>query len=96
MAKYIILGKFTQQGIQTIKDAPKRRAKAIELASALGGEIKDVYVTMGQYDLVVVLDAPNDEAVAKLILQVGMQGNLSTQTLRAFDEAETDRLVASL
>ena len=96
MAKYIMLGKFTQQGIQTIKDAPKRRAKAIELAGALGGEIQDVYVTMGQYDLVVVLDAPNDEAEAKLILQVGMQGNLSTQTLRAFDEAETDRLVASL
>jgi len=96
MSSYIVLGKFTQQGIQTIKDAPKRRAMASELAKALGGKIQHVYMTMGQYDLVIVIEAPNDEAVAQLALQVGMLGNLSTQTLRAFDEAETDKLVASL
>ncbi|HMK63231.1 MAG TPA: GYD domain-containing protein [Acidimicrobiales bacterium] len=96
MATYVVLGKFTQQGIQTIKDAPQRRAKAQELARALGGEVKHVYMTMGQYDLVIVAEAPNDEAVATLALRVGMQGNLSTQTLRAFDEEATDRLVGSL
>jgi uncharacterized protein with GYD domain len=95
MATYIILGKFTQQGMSTIKDAPKRRARAREIAKSLSGEIKNVYMTMGRYDLVVVAELPDDEALAKLALQVGMQGNLSTQTLRAFDEAETDKLLES-
>lgn len=95
MATYFILGKFTQQGISTIKDAPKRRARAREIAKSLGGEIKNVYTTMGQYDLIVVAELPSDEALAKLALQVGMQGNLSTQTLRAFDEGETDKLLES-
>lgn len=96
MSTYIVLGKFTHQGIQTIKDSPKRRAMARELAKSLGGEIRQAYVTMGQYDLVVVAELPNDEAAAKLAFQVGMQGNLSTQTLPAFDEAETDKLIGSL
>ena len=96
MANYVILGKYTKQGIETVKDSSKRRAKARELAKSIGGEIKQVYVTMGQFDLVVVAEAPNDEAAAKLALLVGMQGNLSTQTLRAFDEAETDKLIKSL
>jgi uncharacterized protein with GYD domain len=96
MANYVILGKYTKQGIETFKDSSKRRAKARELATSLGGEIKQVYVTMGQFDVVAVAEAPNDEAAAKLALLIGMQGNLSTQTLRAFDEAETDKLIESL
>ena len=96
MATYVMLGKYTQQGIQTVKDYSKRRAAASELAKSLGGELKQVYLTMGQYDLVVVVEAPDDEAVAKLALQVGILGNLSTQTLRAFSEAETEKLISAL
>lgn len=96
MATYIVLSKFTQQGIQTIKDAPKRRAAAEELAKSLGGELKQAYVTMGQYDLVAIVELPDNEAAAKMAMRIGGIGNLSTATLVAFDEAATDRIVASL
>lgn len=96
MATYIMLAKFTEQGIKTIKDSSKRRAAARDMAKSLGADIKQIYLTMGPYDLVVVAEAPDDEAVAKLMLQVGVQGNLSTQTLRAFDEAATDALLSAL
>ena len=96
MAKYILLGNFTQQGIQAVKDSPKRRAMARDLAKSAGGDITQAYLTMGQYDLVVVAEAPSDEAVAKIVLAVVTQGNISFQTLRAFNEAETDELLGSL
>ena len=96
MATYISLGKWTQQGVQGAAEGPKRRQAAKEAARLFGGEIKQVYVTMGQYDIVVILEAPDDEAVAKILLKVGSFGNLSTQTFRAFDETETDRLLSSI
>jgi uncharacterized protein with GYD domain len=96
MANYVILAKFTSQGIQHIKEGPKRRAAAREAATKLGATIKDVYVTMGEYDLVFFVDAADDETVAKLVLGLGMQGNLSTETLRAFSEAEFDKILESL
>lgn len=96
MANYIMLGKFTQQGLESITDSPKRRARAREVAESLGGSVKQAYLTMGQYDLVVVAEAPTDEAIAQIVLQVGMAGNISFQTLRAFDENETDKLLGSL
>ena len=96
MATYIMLAKFTEQGIKTIKDSSKRRAAARDMAKSLGGGIKEIYLTMGQYDIVAIAEAPDDEAAAKLMLQVGMQGNLSTQTLRAFDESATEALLSAL
>jgi uncharacterized protein with GYD domain len=95
MATYIMLGKWTQQGAQGAAEGPKRRQAAKEAARSAGGEIKQVYLTMGQYDIVAIVEAPNDEAVAKIMLKVGSMGALSTQTIRAFDEAETDRLLSS-
>jgi uncharacterized protein with GYD domain len=96
MAKYVILCSFTQQGISTITESPKRRAAARKVAKSLGGSIDQVYLTIGQYDLVVIADLPDDEAVAKMLLRIGSQGNISTQTLRAFDEKAQDKLIASL
>ncbi len=96
MSTYIILNRWTQQGIQTIKDAPARLDAAKKVAQAMGGEIKAFYLVMGQYDFVVVAEAPNDEAVAKLILGVGAQGNFRTETLKAFTEDEYRKIVASM
>lgn len=96
MANYVILGKFTQQGIQTVKDSAKRRAKARELAASLGASITQAYATMGRYDLVILAQAPDDEAALKLAVQVGMQGNITTETMRAFDESEFDDALASI
>jgi uncharacterized protein with GYD domain len=95
MPTYVVLAKLTQQGIQTIKDVPKRRA-AWESAQALGITLRERMLTMGRYDVVMILDAPDDEAVAKFALQTGMRGNLSTETLRAFSEPESEALLASL
>jgi uncharacterized protein with GYD domain len=96
MTTYIVLAKFTQQGIENMKDAPVRRAAAKELARSLGGEILQSFLTIGQYDLVFVTEFPNEEAVAKMALRIGMQGNLRTETMLAFDGEAVDRLVEAL
>jgi uncharacterized protein with GYD domain len=96
MPTYIVLANMTQQGVQSAKEIPQRRAAAKDAAQALGITWREVYLTMGAHDVVFVLDAPNGETVAKFVLQIGMRGNLSTQTLRAFTEAETDALLGDL
>ena len=94
MATYIVLGNFTDQG-RTAGNIPQRRARAHELAKGLGVSFT-AYVTMGRYDVVWVVDAPNDESVAKLALSLGAAGNVTTQTMRAFTEAEVDELIVGL
>ena len=96
MPTYIVLANMTQQGVQSAKDIPQRRAAAKDAAQALGITWRESYLTMGAHDVVLVLDAPNGETVAKFVLQIGMRGNLSTQTLRAFTDAETDALLSDL
>ncbi len=93
---YVVLGKFTQQGAQKSKDIPQRRAAAMEAAKAVGITWRDAWLTMGQFDVVMILEAPDDEAMAKFALQIALRGNLSTQTMRAFTQAEADAIVASL
>jgi len=89
MATYIVLGTFTQKGVEGVKDVPQRRALSRERAKALGLTF-EADLTLCAYDLVWVLDAPNDEAVATWVLGIGRSGNLRTQTLRAFNEADAD------
>ncbi len=96
MPTYISLIHWTQQGIQTVKDAPARLDAAKQAIRAAGGEIKAFYLVMGQYDFVLVAEAPNDEAVTRLIIATGMQGNVRTETMRAFTEDEYRKIVASL
>ena len=96
MATYITLMQWTQQGIQNIKDAPARLDAAKQLVKSLGGEIKAVYLVMGEYDFVLISEAPNDEVVAKVALMTGMQGNVRTQTMKAFTEDEYRKIVAGL
>jgi uncharacterized protein with GYD domain len=96
MPTFITLLNFTQQGIEGIKDGPTRLDAAKQAYRAMGAEIKAFYLVMGQYDAVAVVEAPNDETVAKLLLSVGSLGNVRTETLRAFTEDEYRKLVASL
>lgn len=96
MATYIVLAKFTEQGLKAIKESQARRSAARELAKSLGGEIKQTYLTTGRYDLVVVGEFPDEEAVAQMALRIGMQGNLRTETMLAFDESAVDRIVGAL
>jgi len=96
MSTYLIMSRWTQQGMQSVKDSPARLEAAKQAAKALGGEIKAFYLVMGQYDFVVITEAPNDEAVARLLLAIGAQGNVRTETLRAFTEDEYRKIIASI
>jgi uncharacterized protein with GYD domain len=96
MATYIILQKLTQQGIRDIKDSPARLEAARQAAKSLGGEIKASYLVMGEYDFVTIVEAPNDETIATGILAIGRQGNISTMTMRAFNEDETRQIIAAI
>jgi uncharacterized protein with GYD domain len=96
MPTYISLLRYTQQGIGSVKNAPARIDAAKEAYKKAGGELKAIYLTLGQYDLVAIADMPNDEAVARMALGMGMQGNIRTETMRAFSEAEFRKIAGSL
>ncbi len=96
MSTYIMLINYTDQGIRNIKDSPTRADAARELARACGAEMKDLYLTMGGYDLVATVEASNDDAVAKFALAVGSSGNVRSTTLKAFTEEEYRGIIAAL
>ena len=96
MAHYIVLMNYTEQGLQNIQESPSRADAVKRLATNLGGEVKELYLTMGPYDLVAIVEAPNDEAVAKVALALGAKGNVDTTTLRAFTEPEFRDIVGAL
>lgn len=93
MANYIVLVNWTGQGVRDYQEAPKRAESAAALARNLGGDVKDVYWTLGPYDLVVMADFPDDEAVTAFGLRVGALGNVRTTTLRAFNQAEMTSII---
>jgi uncharacterized protein with GYD domain len=88
MATYILLGNFTVQGILNVKDTPKRAEAVKELAKKVGVAVKELYWTLGQYDVVAIFDAPDEASATALGLSIGVAGNVRTQTLRAFTVAE--------
>jgi uncharacterized protein with GYD domain len=96
MPTYISMLRYTQQGISTIKNAPARIDAAKEAYRKAGGELKSIYLTLGQYDLVAIAEMPNDEAVARMALALGAQGNIRSETMRAFTEAEFKKIAGTL
>jgi uncharacterized protein with GYD domain len=88
MATYILLGNFTEKGILNVKDTPKRAEAVKELAKKVGVAVKELYWTLGQYDVVAIFDAPDEASATALGLSIGVAGNVRTQTLRAFTAAE--------
>ena len=95
MATYIALVNFTDQGIQNIRDLPDRWDEARKGIEAAGGSI-EYYLTMGQYDAVVITDFPSDEVGAAAALSIGSRGNVRTETLKAFTEEETRQIISSM
>ena len=97
MPTYVTLVKWTDQEIRNVKDAPKR-AEAFEAALKANGErLKDnIYLVMGEYDLVVVTESPNDETVARMTLATAMAGNVRTTTMRTFNREEFGKIIAGL
>jgi uncharacterized protein with GYD domain len=86
MPKYILLTSWTEQGIKNVKESPKRLDAARELAKKYGCEFKKFYMTIGAYDMAVVVNAPSDDALAKFVLSLAKGGNIRTTTLKAFSE----------
>lgn len=96
MPAYISLINFTEQGIKEAKDTVSRAREVEKALEAMGGRKIGVWWTLGQYDLVFISEAPDEEAFTRLLMQVGMLGNVRTITMRAFSEEETERIVAGL
>jgi uncharacterized protein with GYD domain len=93
MERYIVLMKFTDQGIKDIKNAPKRVELASAAMEAMGGKLVDFYLAMGEYDYVAIGDAPNVEVATAFILTLGAAGNVKTTTLRAFNTKEFKNII---
>jgi uncharacterized protein with GYD domain len=96
MASYITLVNWTDQGIREFKDTVSRTAAAKELAGRVGGQVKDVYWTLGPYDIVALGDFPDDETATAFMLALGSQGNTRSTTMRAFDSDQVQQIIAKL
>jgi uncharacterized protein with GYD domain len=90
------MARWTQQGIEKIKESPARLNAFKQLVESGGGAVKGFYMVTGQYDMVVVTEAPNDEVVAKVALAMASKGGVRTETLRAFTEDEYRKIIAAL
>jgi uncharacterized protein with GYD domain len=96
MPAYVMLIQYTEQGVKNIKQAPARIDAARQAFKAAGAEMKQLFLVMGHYDLVVIGEAPNDETIARLSLSLGSLGNIRTETLRAFTEEEFRKMIPIL
>lgn len=96
MATYIVLGQFTDQGIRNVKDTAKRAEALKQMAKKVGATVKEVYWTMGQYDVATIVEAPDDASATALFLSIGALGNVRTQTLRAFSAAEMTGILGKM
>ena len=96
MATYIVLNHFTEQGIGSIRDTTNRAGAVREMARKFGVTLKDIYWTLGEYDVVAIFESPDDSSITALNLAIAQGGNVRTQILRAFDEKEMKGVLAKL
>ncbi len=96
MATYVSLVNYTDQGIRTVKETLDRADAAAEMMEQLGGKMKEVYWTLGPYDVVTLVEAPDDETATALALAAGSRGNVRTTTLRAFDRDEVKGIIGKI
>jgi uncharacterized protein with GYD domain len=96
MPTFIISMNWTEQGFRNLKDAPKRAAAARELGKKMGVDIKHLYLTSGKTDLIAIVETASGDNVAKFCMVVGGQGNVRTNTVRAWPEAEYMKMIAEL
>jgi uncharacterized protein with GYD domain len=96
MPTYITLVKWTQKGVQDVKESPNRLDAAKKVFRAAGGELKQFFLVSGQYDMIVISEAPDDETIARISLTLGSGGSIRTETVRAYTEAEYRNVIATL
>jgi uncharacterized protein with GYD domain len=95
MPHYISLVNWTEQGIKNVKEAPKRVDAVNAMASKVGAKM-ELFFTMGDYDLVALMEAPTDDVAMQLLLEIGKLGNVRTKTLKAWTQAEATKVLAKL
>ncbi|PZX34525.1 conserved hypothetical protein [Cupriavidus phytorum] len=93
MTRYIVLASFTDQGIRAVKDTTRRAAAVREMGARFGVQMKDIYWTLGKYDIVLTVEAQDDASMTAFGLAVGALGNVRTQTLRAFNVDEMQEII---
>ena len=96
MSKYIILFRFTQKGIENIKDSPARVEKAKKIFQDMNAKVEEFYALLGRYDTMFIVEAPDDETIVKAAATIGSLGNVQTETLRAFTEEEFRNIIEAL
>ena len=96
MPSYIMLANWTDAGMRSINDSPKRTDAAKKMLEEMGGQLRSLYMTMGVYDLVAIYDAPDDAVAARFMLMLGKQGNVRTKSLKAFPEEAYRQIINSI
>jgi uncharacterized protein with GYD domain len=96
MATYLGLMRFTDQGIRKVNKTTKRAKEFQEFAAKMNVKVREMYWTLGRYDVVVIAEAPDDETITRLTLGLSMLGNVKTETLRAFSAQEMNRILKGL
>lgn len=96
MVTYVVLANFTDQGIRNVKDSPKRADAYKEMAKTFGVTVREIVWTQGRYDVVTVVEAPDESAAMSLSLSLCALGNVRTETLRAFSAAEMTTIVGKM
>jgi uncharacterized protein with GYD domain len=96
MANYVCLLQFTDQGARNIKDTTKRAEAATAEAEKMGAKITQAFWTMGAYDVILLLEAPDDETASAFTAKLGSLGNVKTQTMRAFGQQEIENILAKI
>ena len=96
MPTYISLLKWTDQGIQNVKESPKRLDEFKKALEAVGGKLVGFYLTMGRYDMVLIIESPSDEVSAVLSLSTASSGSIHTETMKAFTEAQYREIIAKV
>lgn len=96
MATYVSLLNFTEQGVKNFRDTPQRSEAFKAMAKKMNVAVREIYWTIGRYDIVLILEAPDDETIAALMLQLASLGNVKTQTLRAFDATQLKKIISKV
>jgi uncharacterized protein with GYD domain len=96
MVAYVVLAKFTDQGVKNSKDAPKRAEAFRRMAKTFGVTVKNIFWTQGRYDIVIIVDSPDEVSVTALNLSLSALGNIRTESMRAFSSAEMMKIVAKM
>ena len=96
MTNYVILATFTDQGVRTAKESPKRAEAFRQMAKTFGVTVKEIFWTQGRYDIVAITEAPDEIAATALNLSLSALGNIRTESLRAFSAEEMTKIVGKM